>query len=74
MTELTETFKAGQQVRWTGLSGRFDKPVVIVRGYVSYLTIFGESPADGRQVYDIRDPQIGTVFAIPAGQLHAEET
>jgi hypothetical protein len=74
MTEPTETFKAGQRVRWTGRSGLFDKPVVIVRGYNAYLTILGQSPADGRQVYDVRDPAIGTIFGIPAGQLHAEET
>ena len=64
-------FQAGQRVHWTGTAGKFDREVTIVAVRRSYLAIFGEKPEDARTVYDIEDPVIGgTVFAIPAGQLH----
>lgn len=66
-------FEPGQQVHWTGLAAKFDHLVTIVKAYRAYLVIFGETPEDGRQVYDIDDPQVGgVVFGIPADQLHAE--
>ena len=69
---MSADFEIGQRVHWIGLTGQFDRIVTIVRGYRAYLTILGERPEDGRQVYDIHDPYIGgTVFCIPAGQLRA---
>ena len=70
MTAAPE-FTPGQEVVWTGTKGLFSRPVEIREVRVSYLAIFGETPADARTVCDIYDPSIGsTVLGIPAGQLH----
>jgi|SRR5215469_17850852 len=63
-------FTKGQEVIWTGLSGKFARRVRIVDIRNSYLAIFGQRPEDGETVYDISDPIIkGTVYGIPADQL-----
>ena len=73
MTAAPE-FTAGQEVTWTGTEGLFSHRVRIVEARRSYLKIFGETPEDARVVYDIADPTIkGTVYGIPAGQLHAAD-
>jgi len=65
------TYLPGQEVVWTGLSHQFERLVRIMEGRRSYLAIFGETPEDAEVVYDIADPVTGgTVFGIPAGQLH----
>jgi hypothetical protein len=67
-------FTAGQEVIWTGTADLFSRRVRIVEVRASYLAILGETPEDARVVYDIADPVIkGTVFGIPAGQLHPVE-
>lgn len=72
-TEAPE-FTPGQEVTWTGTANLFSHRVRIVEARRSYLAILGETPEDARVVYDIADPEIkGTVFGIPAGQLHPLE-
>ena len=67
-------FQAGQQVTWTGTEGLFSRRVRIIAPRRSYLAIFGETPEDAKVVYDIADAAIkGTVYGIPAEQLHAIE-
>ena len=74
MTAEAPGFTPGQQVTWTGTEGLFSRRVRIIAPRRSYLAIFGETPEDARLVYDIADPAIkGTVYGIPAEQLHAIE-
>jgi len=74
MTATTPEFTPGQEVIWTGNKGLFARRVRIVAPRRSWLEILGETPEDARIVYDIADPVIkGTVYGIPAGQLHPAE-
>lgn len=73
MTTEAPEFTPGQYVTWTGTADLFSRRVRIIAPRRSYLQIFGETPEDARLVYDIADPTIkGTVYGIPAGQLHAD--
>jgi len=65
----TTTLQVGQDVHWTGLAGKFDKVVTIIRHRAATLTILG----NGGPVYDIYDPTVGLIYGIPAAQLHAQE-
>jgi hypothetical protein len=71
---MAPEFTAGQEVIWTGTADLFSRRVRIVEVRASYLRVLGETPQDARVVYDIADPAIkGTVFGIPAGQLHSAQ-
>ena len=70
--EHEEEFTAGQEVIWTGTRDLFARRVRIIAARRSWLEIFGETAEDAETVYDIASPGIkGTVYGIPAGQLHS---